>query len=189
MRLFLRDKPKVGSLVVSTLLHLNEWVVSIQTGGPEIVLRRRPTASATASDLIEQIAEDLIERVTGTERLLLLKSLQEALFYCVSFDANLTSTQIKTRLKQFFDRQKRSAFIQRFLSLYFLNWVWFHTGELFRAQALTFQVLKKHFEEVEKICQRTVTSALEPFDQLERLLNRSAAEELICDIEQRLRGA
>jgi hypothetical protein len=190
MRRLLADKPHVGSFVVSTLLRLNEWTASIQTGQAEIVLWRKLEAPATASDPIEQFAENLVEPTTGIERQLLSKSVQEALFYCVGFDTDLTSTQIKGRLKRFLDSQNRFAFIQRFLSCYFFNYVWFHTGELFRAEALTTQVFEKNLEEVENICQRAIDSALEPHEQLarERALDQSAAEELIRDIEQRLCG-
>jgi hypothetical protein len=188
IRLFLRGKQHVGPSVVSTLLRLNKWTVSIQAGGSETVLPPKLAASTTASDPIQQIAENLIEHATAIERQLLSKSVQEALFYCVGFDTNLTSTQIKTRLKRFLDRHNKSAFIRRFLSLYFFNDVWFRTGELFRAQALTSPAFERNLGEVEKICQRAVALAVKPYEEVERVLDESAAEELIRNIEQRLRG-
>lgn len=174
--------------MAAILVKLNNWTVSIQARVSETILRRQLTAPATTSDAIQEIAKDFIDQGTRLERRLLSKSLQEALYYCVGFDPNLTLTQIKRRLKRFLDRHKKSAFVQQFLSLYFFNHVWFHTRELFRRQAMTSEVFERDMEEVEKACRRAVTSALKPYKQLERLSDQRAAEELIRNIEQRLRG-
>ena len=187
LRQFLKEKPRVGPLVISTLVRLDEWTKSVQSGEPENPLRRKLTVPRD-SDPIRQIAENLIELASGIERQLLSKSLQELLFHCVKFETGLTAAQIKLRLKRFLDHERRSAFLQRFLSLYFFNHVWFHTAESFRAAALTSQVFEEEMEGVEKICERIVASALKSHEQVERVLDRTAAEQLIHNIEERLRG-
>jgi len=174
--------------VIATLLRLDEWTRSIHAGEAESPLRRKLIARATAPDPIRQIAENLIEHASGIERDLLLKSVQEVLFYSVNFETGLNGAQIKTRLKQFLDHEKRSTFILQFLSFYFFNYVWYHTGESFRAWALTSQVFEKEMENVEKTCEKTVASAFNSHEREEAVLDRNAAEELIQNVEQRLRG-
>ncbi len=130
---------------------------------------------------MQQIAESLIEYATGIERQLLSKSLQETLFSSLGFVTDLTSTQIKTRLKRFLNRHTKAVFIQRFLSLYFFNCVSVHTGE-FSDEAIISQVLEKDMKELDRICTKAVAGAYEHVD----VLNESAAKKLIRDIEQRL---
>ena len=188
LRQFLKTKPRVAAPVIATLLRLDEWSRSIHAGEAESPLRRKLIARATAPDPIRQIAENLIEHASGIERDLLLKSVQEVLFYSVNFETGLDGGQIKTRLKQFLDHEKRSTFIRQFLSFYFFNYVWYYTGEAFRAWALTSQVFEKEMENVEKICEKTVASAFKSHEREEAVLDRNAAEELIQNVEQRLRG-
>ena len=188
LRRFLQEKPRIGPSLAFTFLRITEWVKAIQAGEAESPLRRKLTSSATRSDPIEQIAENLIERASGLERDLLLKSIQELLFYSVNFETGLNLEQITSRLKGFLDQEKRLAFMRQFLCFYVFNYVWFHTGESFRAVSSTSQVFEKEMEQVEKICERVVASALKPYEQAESVLDRTAAEELIQKIEQRLRG-
>jgi hypothetical protein len=142
-------------------------------------LPRTSAEPGKTSDPIQQIAEGLIKHTTGIERQLLSKSIQETLLYGVGFHPNLTPTQIETRLRQFLERQSKADLTQAFLSLFFFNYVWFETRELFRSEALTSEAFEKDVEEVDKICQRTVVSACK---------QDRAARELIRNIEQRLRG-
>jgi len=184
----LKTKPRVATPVIATLLRLDEWTRSIHAGEAESPLRRKLIARATAPDPIRQIAENLIEHASGIERDLLLKSVQEVLFYSVNFETGLNGAQIKTRLKQFLDHEKRSTFIRQFLSFYFFNNVWYYTGEAFRAWALTSQVFEKEMENVEKICEKIVASAFRSHEREEAVLDRNAAKGLIHNVEQRLRG-
>ena len=188
LRQFLKTKPRVAPPVIATLLRLDEWTRSIHAGEAESPLRRKLIARASAPDPIRQIAENLIEHANGTERDLLLKSVQEVLFYSINFETGLNSAQIKMRLKRFLDHEKRSTFILQFLSFYFFNYVWYHTGESFRAWALTSQVFEKEMENVEKICERIVASAFKSHEREEPVLDRNAAKELLHNVEQRLRG-
>jgi hypothetical protein len=188
LRQFLKTKPRVATPVIATLLRLDEWTRSIHAGEAESPLRRKLIARATAPDPIRQIAENLIEHASGIERDLLLKSVQEVLFYSLNFETGLNGAQIKTRLKQFLDHEKRSTFIRQFLSFYFFNYVWYYTGEAFRAWALTSQVFEKEMENVEKICEKIVASAFRSHEREEVVLDRNAAKGLIHNVEQRLRG-
>ena len=188
LRQFLKTKPRVATPVIATLLRLDEWTRSIHAGEAESPLRRKLIARATAPDPIRQIAENLIEHANGIERDLLLKSVQEVLFYSINFETGLNSAQIKMRLKHFLDHEKRSTFIRQFLSFYFFNYVWYYTGEAFRAWALTSQVFEKEMENVEKICEKIVASAFRSHEREEAVLDRNAAKGLIHNVEQRLRG-
>ena len=188
LRQFLKTKPRVAPQVIATLLRLDEWTRSIHAGEAESPLRRKLIARASAPDPIRQIAENLIEHASGIERDLLLKSVQEVLFYSLNFETGLNGAQIKMRLKHFLDHEKRSTFIRQFLSFYFFNYVWYYTGEAFRAWALTSQVFEKEMENVEKICEKIVASAFKSHEREEPVLDRNAAKELIHNVEQRLRG-
>jgi hypothetical protein len=181
IRQFLANNQREAPFVVSTILKSNAWAESIQVEEPELV-SQDVAASMPACDLIQQIAENLIDYAIGIERELLLKSLQEALFCCLGFDTNLTSLQIKTRLKRFLDRHTKAAFIRRFLSLYFFNLIWLHTGEWLSDESVTSKMLEKDIDELDRICKRAVVWAYKQVD----VLNESAAEELIRNIEQRL---
>ena len=81
---------------------------------------------------------------------LLSKSLQEALFYCVGFDANISSAEFSKKFGRYLKRHGTGPFIQRFLSLFFFNYVWSETRESFMAMAETPSEFKKDMESVER---------------------------------------
>src|SRR5438876_8741086 len=95
LRQFLKTKPRVAAPVIATLLRLDEWSRSIHAGEAESPLRRKLIARATAPDPIRQIAENLIEHASGIERDLLLKSVQEVLFYSVNLKPASTGGRSK----------------------------------------------------------------------------------------------
>ena len=103
-----------GLSVAPTLVRLNEWLASIQAGTLE-----KPVRRLANGDLTERIAESLIANASGTERRLLSTSFQEALYYAVRFDADIAEAQLIARLSQYLRRWGASAFIRRFLSLFF----------------------------------------------------------------------
>jgi hypothetical protein len=80
------------------------------------------------------------------------------------------------------DLHSKAPLLQRFLSLYFFNVVWFHTADLFRGQAVTIEALEDDLKQLDRICQTAIASANEQIETL----NGTAAEKLIRDIEQRL---
>ncbi len=188
LRRFLQEKPRIGPSLVFTFLRISEWLKAIQGGEAESPLRRKLTSSATRSDPIEQIAENVIDRAGGLERDLLLKSIQELLFYSVNFETGLNLEQITSRLKGLLDQEKRFAFMRQFLCFYVFNYVWFYTSDSFRALSSTSPLFEKEMEQVEKICERMVTSALKPYEQAESVWDRTAVEEVIQKIEKQLRG-
>src|SRR5215813_10765649 len=120
-----------GLSIAPTLVRLSEWLASIQAGTLE-----KPSARRLANgDPTKRIAESLIANASATERRLLLKSLQEALYYAVRFDADIAEAQLINRLSRYLIRRGAPAFIRRFLSLFFFNFVRFKTGESFRRLA------------------------------------------------------
>src|ERR1051326_132232 len=181
IRRFLSDNPRLPPFVIETMLRAHAWSKSIRAGEAEL-LSRNLAESLPECALIEHIAENLVGHATGTERQLLLKSIQEALFFCLTFDTALNSTQVLTRLKQFLDRRRQAAFIQRFLSLYVFNGIWFHSEEWFCDQGDTSNIFEKDIEEFDRLCKRAVAGAFKHVD----VLSESAAEELIRNIERRL---
>ena len=185
IREFLSDKSRVAPFVSSTLVGIHKWLIAVQTNGSGPIAAKRNWRSR--ADLIEEIAEGLIEGETGIERKLLSKSLQETLFCCLGFRTDLDYSQFRTQFIRYLERQGASSFIQRFLSLYFFNFVWLHTGESFRTLARNSDSFSKDMERVEYVCQKAVAANWKLFEQTHRLLDSSSARELICNIEQRLR--
>jgi hypothetical protein len=168
--------------IASTLVRLNEWLVSIQAEPLEV-----PSARTLANgDPTERISESLIANASGTERMLLSKSLQEALCYAVRFDADIAEAQLITRLSQYLRRWGAPAFIRRFLSLSFFNFVQFETGKSFRGLARSSQAFEKHIEDLDRVCHQTVASIWKSFEETKRPLDLTAATELVRQIEQRL---
>jgi|SRR5579862_5166045 len=176
LRVFLKDT-HVGHDASATLLRLMEWSGALQTKTLEIV------ANPPTSDSIEQIAENLVEPASGIERQLLLKSVQEALYYCVGFATNLTAPQITMSVKRWLAHHGQAALLQRFLSLYFFNAIWLHTAEVFRGQAITVEALERDLQQLEQVCHEAIGEAYEQIETLEA----ASAEQLLRAIEQRLR--
>src|SRR5262245_51552452 len=170
--------------IARTVVRLNEWLASIQAGTLE-----EPSARKLANgDPTERIAESLIANANGTERRLLSKSLQEALYDAVRFDADIAEAQLITRISRYLRRRGASAFIRRFLSLFFFNIVQFETGKSFRGLAQSSQAFEKHLEYFDRICPQTVASIWKSFEETKRPLDLTAATELVRQIEQRLGG-
>jgi hypothetical protein len=181
-------KSRVGPSTSTTLVRLNDWMESIQSGGPFAARVAESAECGPISDLIETIAESLIKNGNGVERKLQLKALQETLFYCVGFNTDIEYPEFQNRFTRYLDRNGPSTAIQLFLSLYFFNFVWLETSESFRAVAWTPASFEQDMESVEGICQRTVAAAWKSFERTERPLDSIAARKLIRDIEQELRG-
>ena len=173
-----------GLSIAPTLVRLSEWLASIQAGTLE-----KPSARRLANgDPTKRIAESLIANASATERRLLLKSLQEALYYAVRFDADVAEAQLINRLSQYLSRRGASAFIRRFLSLFFFNFVQFETGKSFRGLVRSSQAFEKHIEDLDRVCRQTVASIWKSFEKTKRPLDLPAATALVRQIEQRLRG-
>ena len=140
------------------------------------------------SELVAIIADSLIDEVDHVERNLLSKSLQETILYSVSFKTDINYVQLVERLRKYVGRHGTASIVERFLSLYFFNFVWFRTGESFRAVAWSSESFEKDMENVERICLHVVASVWTPFQEAQRGLDRAAAGELVRKIEHRLRG-
>jgi hypothetical protein len=137
---------------------------------------------------LEHLAESLAANANGTERQLLSKSLQEALYYAVGFKTDLEYRVLKTHVAQYLERWGRPSFIRRFLSLFFFNFVRSETGESFRRAARSSSAFEKYLEEIDRACRQTVTSVWKSVEKTNRPLDRKRADELLSRIEQRLRG-
>jgi hypothetical protein len=188
IREFLNAKERMGLSTSATLVQIDRWTTSLQNGGSEAGRIAARAERRAGSDLIERISECLIDGASGVERKLLSKSLQEALLYCSGFETEIDYSEFKSRFMRYLNSRGASAFIRRFLSFYFFNFVWFHTGESFRALAWTSDSFAKDISNVERICEKVVASAWKSFRRTQRDLDSSAALELIRGIEEHFRG-
>jgi hypothetical protein len=189
IRYLLQEKERVGPLLAPILVKLNEWTASIH----DQISNCKAAKTDAAPEVIQQLAESFTETLKiapGVQWALVSKSLQEALFYSVDLDADLSLTLLKDRLERLGNQQNRMAFLKGFLSLYFFNYVWFfHIENSSRTQVLSPQSLEEDLERVDKLCQQAVSSAFSSCvpDNL-FVLDSHSAEELIEDIEERIRG-
>ena len=184
----MKDKGRAGPTVSATLVRLYKWIVSHQDDGIAGAHIAYKAALQPGSDVIEIIAESLIDNARGAERKLVSKSLQEMLFYCVDFATEIDFAQFKARFSRHLNRHGAASIVQRFLSLYFFNFVWFHTGESFRALADSSDSFAKDIESVERVCQEVVTSVWKSLERPEKLVDVSVARGLVRSIERHLRG-
>jgi hypothetical protein len=188
MRRLLRSKPRLGASVCLTTVRLNDWVSSIQGDAAEQLLSRISVKAMISppGELIKNIADSLIEQATGTEWVLLSKSLQETLLYCTGIDLNLDYLEIKARLTDYLAGHGRATFIEQFLCFCIFNFVWFQVGDSFRATAETPASFEEDLDSVERVCQRIVASAWPTYAS--GPLDRDSVEKLIRSIDQQLRS-
>jgi hypothetical protein len=173
---------EVGPGVAETLVRVSDWLKRME--GNKIDHER----SRIRADVVERVAEDLITKARGIDRSLLSKSLQEAIYYAIRFDPNVDYEQLNFRLSRYLRRWGTRSFIKRFLSLFFFNFIRFHTGESFRELAPTSADLETCLAQIDLACQRTVASVWRSFEKTKRPLDLRAAEKLVREIDHRLRG-
>lgn len=150
---------------------------------------RRAPAKASAdedSDGIERVAESLIENVSGIDRRLLSKSLQETLIHCSGFAAELTQNELRKRIRQFLKSESSAFMMRRFLSSYFFNFIWFQTGESFRTRAWTTAEFESDMESVEAHCDKIVAETWKSCERTRRPLDVAGARQLTRTLERRL---
>jgi hypothetical protein len=185
IREFLRPTPTLGRTVSSTVVTLDKWAASVQAN-PAQLDGARKSEGLQGSITIERIANRLVGK--GKEADLLSKSLQETLFYCVGFDADISPAGFADKFARYLKRRGPPPFIQRFLSLFFFNYVWSETRDSFMALAETPSDFEKDMENVERVCQRAVASIWKSFEDTRRPLSSVAAKELVRTIEKSLRN-
>jgi hypothetical protein len=174
--------------VGDTLVRFNHWLAAIATDGWDNTPFAIEVACLPLSEAIETASEGLVQTASGSERDVLSKSLQEALFFCGGSDPGNDHRLFKSRLTLCLAHQGASPILQVFLSFYFFNFAWFETSEDFRAQAWSATEFEKDIEEVEAFCQTIVEATWRRFELERRPLDQSTAHELIERMEHRLRG-
>lgn len=176
-------KVKAGTGAAETLVRVNKWLQTQAGRSHQHTLRMRVN-----SDLVEEIAAELVGKTRGTERRVLSQSLQEAIYYAVRFETDIDFDEINARLTRYLHRWGTRSFVRRFLSLFFFNFIRVHAGEAFRASAGSSAEFEKSVEEIDLVCQQTVASVWKSFERTNRPLDLRAAKKLVSDIEQRLHG-
>jgi len=175
---------EVGSGAADTLVSLNHWVNLVHEGKSYRITHR----AREGAGLVEQIAEDLTSSASGTERKLLSKSLQEAIYYGVRFDTKIDFDEFNVRLSRYLHRWGIGTLIRRFLCLFFFNFVRFHIGESLRELSGTTAEFESYSQDLERVCQRAVGPVWLSFEKTNRSLDLRAANKIMSDIEHRLRG-
>jgi hypothetical protein len=184
LRQFLKGRFRLGTFLGSSLVQVYDWACAMMAGDSAAAFSARPDMAA--AEAIEITAEQVIVNQTGSERDLLLKSLQEALFYATGTDPDISYSEFSDRFVRFLEQRGAASFVQRFLSLALFNLVWFETGESFRGIAGTPDSFEKHILDVERFCQRLAASCWRSLNLMRRPLDLSTALELANRIEKRL---
>jgi hypothetical protein len=185
IRQFLKGKRRVSASLSATLVKLDGWsalIVADEQAALDPVHAK--VILGPVCDTVENIARSFIHNSKDIESQLILKSLQEALLYCVEFSSELSYSQTRKRIKEFV-RKDRLALIRRFLSLFFFNFVWYYSSESFRALAWTSADFEASMENVEALCQKVVYSAV---NSARHPLDAGIANELVREIEHQLRS-
>ena len=189
LREFLKGKKTSAASLSSTLVRFQEWTISLETEADTQSGRVPAKASADKdSDSIERVAESLIENVSGIDRQLLSKSLQETLIHSSGFVVDLTQNELRKRVRQFLKRESSAFMIRRFLSSYFFNFIWFQTGESFRTRAWTTAEFENDMESIEAHCDKIVSETWKSCEQTRPPLDMAAARQLIRTLEERFRS-
>jgi hypothetical protein len=189
LREFLKGKKKAAASLSSTMVRFQEWTRSLQSEA-DTPSRRAPAKPTPAkdSDTIERAADSLIENASGIERQLLSKSLQETLIHCSGFSSDLTQAELRKRVRQYLRREGSAVVMQRFLSSYFFNFIWFQTSESFRTGASTTAEFENDMESVEAHCEKIAAETWKSFERTKRTLDLPGARQLVRTLEERLRG-
>jgi hypothetical protein len=177
-------KTNVGPSVAPTLVRLKEWLTSIRDGRFD----KRADRMMVDADLIEQVAESFIANAAGTERQLLSKSLQEALYCSIGFKTNIESEQLNKQLSRYLQVRGVSFFIRNFLSLFFFNFVRFETSDYLQTVAQSSKTFERYIDRIDNVCHETVDTVWKSFEETRRPLDLRGASELISQIEERLHG-
>jgi hypothetical protein len=182
----LKGKKRIGVSLSATLVKLDAWTASIVADEqPDLDPVNAKVMLGPVCDTVENIARSFVHNlIRDVEGQLILKSLQEAVLYCVEFNTELNYTQTRKRVREFV-RKDRQALVRRFLSLFFFNFVWYYAGESFRALAWTSTDFETEMGNVETLCQKVVASA---FNSGRHPLDAAIASELVREIENQLRG-
>jgi hypothetical protein len=114
--------------------------------------------------------------------------MQEAIFECSGFGVDLSHLELRRKVRQFRRSEGRDLIIQRFLSFYFFNFIWFHTGESFRRRAWSTAAFEHDIESVEELCRKVVAEVWISCECEPGPLSVSTARHLIHSIEERLLG-
>jgi hypothetical protein len=185
MRQFLKGKRRISPSVSAAIVKLDKWTGSILSETQsELDPIRAKVILARDCDTIENIARSFVHNSKEIENQLILKSMQEALLYCVEFNLDLSYAQTRKRVKEYIVRRDRLALIRRFLSLFFFNFVWYYTSESFRALAWTSADFESEMENIETLCQQLVAAAV---SAAKDPLDSGSANTIVRDIERSLR--
>jgi hypothetical protein len=184
IRLKIREflKARIGAGAAETLVQVNGWLQLIQAEKTH----NRAKRTRMHRHLVEQIAEDLTAKASGIERRLLSQSLQEAMYYATRIEANITHEDFNSRLSLYLHRWGEGSFLRRFLSLFFFNFIRFHTAESLRGLAETTAEFEAQLEELELVCQRTVAIVWKSHEKTKNPLDLGTASQLLSEIEKRL---
>lgn len=169
--------------LVVTLVELDEWAASVLAEGLEPVLRGIAglPISATASDLIELIAEGLTRNAQGRQRDVLRKSIQETLYYSTGMEHALSRFDFEERLKRFLRGRGIAGFVRVFLSVHVFNVIWFQTSETSRATT----DLHDSGLDIETV-QRISRNIVQTLKHYLHPLTTASAEKLVAEISRRL---
>jgi hypothetical protein len=156
-----------GEKLAQVLLRLDEFASWVNVGGFDRGLKELVTGEPTDSVLVvsEAASLSLSRGLSGTQRDVVVKSLQETFMLIVEGDPDITASEFAFILQRFTKRLGSRGLLRLFLSSYTFNLIWSQSGDSFAAKAKNASDLKKSSQEIEQRCQATADVVLQRCDK------------------------
>ncbi len=184
----LQGEVRLKAGLVTTLIRLDEWLVSVRSDRWDWAVTKLPESEGLSPQALMFLAVDVLtEEASGIERDLLRKSMLEAVFSISTLEPQLKlrQSQFKDRFSRFVDVYGPAEFMQRFLALHVFNVVWFQICDLVRVKAKTNADFLAKMNYVERSCRDAVLRSWTS-QKLPHPLTHASAQELVDDIAKRL---
>jgi hypothetical protein len=180
---WLKTRPNPLNREIQPVLEqLHEFAWQAHSKGFDATLKQNlniPTEGTTAIQLFESIADWLSRGIRPSERAIVMKSLQEALFLCTEVESDNSPSQLGKRLESYLALSGSKGLIRLFLSLHISNLIFM---DLHRSlQTPDGEVFENRINEIERLCQTAAGLSVRSWEKwptLTDVLMSSAAQTL-----------
>jgi hypothetical protein len=147
----------------ATILRLQKLASSVATDEFESQLNAvlpSPQMPATATELVEHLANAFCPAFAGVESELLKKSLQEALLTSIDLQGDASVPEFRELLQRFLRRHGMVGLVRLFVRLHMFNMVWFELRQSDAMPRRSEQALAAFISAVERVCHAKANAAV-----------------------------
>jgi len=132
-------------------------------GFSNAALDLRPDSSVSAHpiEIADEIAEGLTPNITGLERDLLRKSLNETVLQAAGLGQRLDSVDVASGIEEFLARYGVNSLLELFLSTYVFDVLCFKIGDFVLGRARNERSVKASLLRLERLCKQVVRLSLQ----------------------------